>query len=107
VDTSGNIMDVNDRIEEVLGYNKDAIIGKNFTNLGLIGFSEIPRLFKLFANGIRNRKAIGLVNIELRHKDGRKFQFEVSTRFINNKKGKTVGVVNIFREITERERSKI
>ena len=106
VDTHGNIMDVNERIEEVLGYKKDEVIGKNFANLGLIGFSEIPRLIKLFASGIRNRKAIGLVNVGLKHRDGRRLLFEVGTRFINNKSGKTVGVVNIFRDITDREKKK-
>ena len=53
VDTRGKILDVNDRIETLLGYKREEIIGKNFVNLGLIKFGDAPKLLKLFFGSIR------------------------------------------------------
>jgi PAS domain S-box-containing protein len=105
VDNRGKIIDVNDRIEDLLGYKKEEIVGKNFVNLGLIKFSDTPKFLKLFLSGIRKGKAQSIMQLELKHKNGSKVDFEVGTRLIKNKKGKTVGVINIFRDITERKKT--
>jgi PAS domain S-box-containing protein len=103
VDKHGKILDVNDRVEELLGYKRDEIIGKHFVKLGIIGLKDIPRMLKLFISTTRKSEAQELIELELQHKNGNKVFVEVSTRFIR-KNGKVEGVVNIFRDITEQKR---
>ena len=105
VDTHGKILDVNDRVEELLGYKREEIVGKNFVNLGLIKLGDVPKLLKLFFGSIRKGDEKRIVELELKHKNGRSVSVEVGTRFIRDKKGKVVGVVNIFRDITANKKA--
>jgi PAS domain S-box-containing protein len=103
VDKHGKILDVNDRVEELLGYKRDEIIGKHFVKLGIVGLKDIPRMLKLLITTIRKNEAQKLIELELQHKNGNKVFVEVGTRFIR-KNEKVEGVVNIFRDITEQKR---
>lgn len=103
VDPHGKILDVNDRIEDLLGYKRDEIIGKNFIRLGLIQFRDVPKLLKLFTGTIRSGEAQKIVELELKHKNGSRVIVEVGTRFIRKRNGKIAGIVNIFRDVTERK----
>lgn len=105
VDTKGKMLDVNDRVEDLLGYTREDIVGKHFARLGLVSFTQLPKLLKLFFSTIRRGEAQGIIELELKHKNGKKVPVEVGTRFIRNKNGKIVGVVNIFRDITERKKA--
>jgi len=102
VDKHGKILDVNNRVEVLLGYKRDEIIGKHFAKLGLIGLKDIPRMLKLFISTTRKGEAQELLELELKHKNGNKVFVEVSTRFIKEN-GKIKGVVNMFRDVTERK----
>ncbi len=105
VDTHGKILDVNDRIEELLGYKPEEIIGKSFVTLGLIKFGDAPKLLKLFLGSIRKRKEEKILLLELKHKNGSRVSVEVGTRFIRDNKGKIVSIVNIFRDVTESKKA--
>ncbi len=104
VDKYGKILDVNNRVEDLLGYKRDEIIGKNFARLGLLGLRDLPKTVRLFRDTIRDGEAVTIVELELKHKNGKKVSVEVGTRFIK-KNGKVEGVVNIFRDITDRKRA--
>jgi len=104
LDVRGRILDVNSRVEAVLGYKREEIIGKHFASLGLIRPKNLPTISRLFAYSIRRGKAERRMELELKHKNGRKVVVEVGTSFIR-KDGKIEGVVNIFRDITERKRA--
>jgi len=103
VDKHGKILDVNKRVDEFFGYKRDEIIGKNFVKLGLISLEDMPRILELFISTIRNDDAQEVVELELKPKNGNNVSVKVGTRFIKNK-GKVEGVVNIFRDVTERKR---
>jgi len=103
VDTHGKILDVNKRVEDLLGYKRDEVIGKNFTRLGGLGVKNLPRMLKLFGDTIRGGGARDGVELELEHKDGRQVFVEVGTRFIK-KGGRIEGIVSVFRDVTERKR---
>ena len=107
VNTKGKILDVNDRVEALLGYKQEEIIGKYFATLNPFSLTQLPKLLKLFTKTVRNGEAVEIVELELKHKDGRKVPIEVGTRFIKDNTGKTVGIVNIFRDITERKKSEL
>jgi len=104
VDIHGKILDVNNRVEDLLGYKRDEVIGKNFAKLGVLGLKDLPKMVTLFRDTIRDSEAVRMVELELKHKDGNRVFAEVSTRFIK-KNGKAEGVVNIFRDITERKQA--
>ncbi len=80
VDTHGKILDVNNRIEDLLGYKREEIIGKNFVNLGLIKFGDVPKLLKLFLGSIRKGEETKIMVLELKHKNGSKVSVEVGTQ---------------------------
>jgi PAS domain S-box-containing protein len=107
VDTRGKILDVNGRVEDLIGYKQEEVIGRYFAALNLVSLTQLPKLLKLFTKTVRNGKAIEIIELDLKHKDGRKVPVEVSTRFIKDNAGKTVGVVNIFRDVTERKRAEL
>ncbi len=101
VDTHGKILDVNGRVEDLLGYKPEEIIGKNFVALSLIKFGDAPKLLRLFLGTLRKGKEEKIVVLELKHKNGNNVFVEVGTRFVRNKKGKIVSIVNIFRDVTD------
>ena len=105
VDTQGKILDVNNRIEDLLGYKREEIIGKNFVKLGVVNSFNVPKLLKLFLGTIQKREEQKILVLELKHKNGNKVSVEVRTRFIRNEKGKIVNIVNIFRDITENKKA--
>jgi PAS domain S-box-containing protein len=103
VSISGKMLDVNARVEQVFGYRPAEIIGKHFTRLGILPLRDIPRTATLFRKTLRDGKAAKFVELELKHKNGNSVFVEVGTQFIV-RDGRVKGVVNIFRDITERRR---
>ncbi len=101
VDTHGNIIDTNTKVRDILGYEREEIIGKNFRELKLIDKEELPNLVKLFIKTIKSGNAQDKTELALRSRKGNKVSFEVATQFIK-KDQKITGAVASFRDITER-----
>ena len=104
MDNHGKVIDINNRVEELVGYKKEEIIGKNFVSLGVIKLKEIPKMIKLFKDSILNGKTVNLIDIELKHKNGNNILVEVSTRAIKEN-NKIKGTVIICRDISERKKA--
>lgn len=102
VDRYGKVLDVNKRVEAVLGYKSDEVVGKNFAKLGVIELKNIPRIIKLFKDAIITGDVIDIIELELKGKNGNKIQVEAGTQLIK-KNGKIEGAVSILRDITERK----
>jgi PAS domain S-box-containing protein len=105
VDSLGRIIDVNKRVEDVFGYKPEEMIGKRFTQLGILRARDIPKLLLLFCDTVARGKATEIVELELTHKDGGTVFVEVGTRFIRQS-GKVTEIVNVFRDITERRQAR-
>jgi PAS domain S-box-containing protein len=103
VSRSGRMRDVNARVEQVFGYKPEEIIGRHFIRLGILRLQDIPKIVRLFRMTLRRKKADQFVELELKHKNGNSVFVEAGTQFIVEK-GKVKGVVNVFRDITERRR---
>jgi len=101
VDTHGNIIDTNTKVRDILGYDREEIIGKNFRELKLIDKEELPNLVKLFIKTIKSGNAQDKTELALRSRKGNRVSFEVATQFIK-KDQKITGAVASFRDITER-----
>ncbi|MCH7759325.1 PAS domain S-box protein [Patescibacteria group bacterium] len=104
IDRRGKIVDINKRINDILGYKPKEIIGKNFTQIGIIPLKDLANMLKLFEDTIIKGRIMPNFEIKLKHKNGRKiFIMEVGTSFIK-KNGQVEGVVSIYRDITRQKR---
>lgn len=99
-DKSGQILDVNNRVKDILGYTPKEIIEKNFTQEGIFIKEDIPRFVKHLKNVIRSKKKVDSIELTLIHKTGSLVSVEASSRLIV-KNGRTEAVVNIFRDMSK------
>ncbi len=96
----GTIVDINNSVKDILGYEPDDLIGKHFAKAGVVSEEEIPRLLERF--GLAIKKGIGKELMELRFKtkDGKKLCMEVSMKLVGS--GEEVeGVIAVLRDITK------
>ncbi len=104
VNKYGKIIDINKRVEDIFGYTRDEVVGKNFVELGVLRPKNIPRIVKLFQNSIGGKEVISILELELKNKSGKMVPIETSTRVIK-RNGKIVGTMNILRDISERKKA--
>src|ERR1700674_1440056 len=97
-DIHGNYLSVNGAAENLGGYSRDEIIGRNFADFMAPEYAEWIRTNKLGGKGQN------AYEIEMIAKDGRSVPVEVSTRLIYEN-GIVIGVQGIGRNITERKRA--
>ena len=112
VDKFGKVLNVNNKLEEMLGFTPEEVIGKYFFNLGILGIRDLPRIVDLFKKTIRKgmtkNKAgrfLDKVELELRDKSGNLIFVETSTTVLK-KEGKIEGFLTSVRDITESKRAK-
>jgi len=98
-DLEGRYTSVNRAAEEIGGYMRDEILGKNFADFMAPEYVE-----RIRANLKKKLEGQGLTayEVELRAKDGRNVPVEVSTRLIYEN-GIAVGVQGMARDITARK----
>jgi PAS domain S-box-containing protein len=104
VDTKARVLDVNRRIEEMLGYTPEEVKGEDFSSSGILCTSDIPRLLNLFKDAILTGKPVSPLELRLRHKNGNEVTVEVGTQFISEDK-KVIGAVMIIKDVTEQRRA--
>lgn len=100
-DTEGRFIDINKTCEELLGYKKEEMIGKNFQELNLLSKFEVQRTFSDTVGGLLG-KSIGTGRFILNRKDGTKMIVE--TRAIPVKIKNQTMVFLIERDITKQQR---
>jgi PAS domain S-box-containing protein len=101
----GEVVDLNKRAEDYLGYKQEEIVGKNFTELGVLSPKDLTRIAKLFDETVKG-KLVPSIEVEAKRKDGSTALLEVNTALIE-KGGKTEGTVAIIRDITERKQAEL
>lgn len=100
-DVRGIFVDANRAAEELIGYAREELIGKNFLALNILRPSEIPRAEALLARNPAGTPT-GPDEFLLTRKDGAQVPAEIRT-FPVNISGQTL-VLGIARDITARER---
>jgi len=102
LDKYGNIMEVSSGLKNMFGYELDEVVGKNFTKLNLFSMKDLPKMVKLFTNGIRGNVE-RFTEVEFKRKDGSTFFSEISTG-LAKRDTKIKGMIAVVRDITERNR---
>nr|CRH04327.1 putative Histidine kinase with HAMP domain, PAS 3 domain, PAS 4 domain, HisKA domain, HATPase_c domain and response reg domain [Candidatus Magnetococcus massalia] len=103
MDAEANFSYVSPRIEELLGYTPDEVVGK-LSGFDLMPLEEADRVRKVFKALVATGEPFtALVNIN-QHKDGHLVIMESSGRPFFDESGKLLGYRGIDRDITERKR---
>jgi PAS domain S-box-containing protein len=99
LDVEGNLVEVNRRAEEVLGYHGEEVKHRHFTQLVLA--TEHERVMAAFEGALR-QGSVSLSDVAVLRKDGRTVPVDVSASVIDVLGRKTVQA--IFRDVSERKR---
>ena len=101
-DFEGNFLYGNRRCEEIIGYKREELIGKNFLELNILPEDSLARAAEILQDNI-NGKSTGPDELELISKDGRRVPIEINTSVVQ-RGGKKV-VLAFVRDITERKKA--
>jgi diguanylate cyclase (GGDEF)-like protein/PAS domain S-box-containing protein len=103
-DFSGKFLYGNKKVEEIIGYQREELIGKNFLKLKLLGPKDIARASKLLALN-RLTKATGPDEFVLNRKDKTKVTVEINTEVIAINGTKVV--LGMVQDITKRKEAEV
>jgi PAS domain S-box-containing protein len=101
-DLEGNFLYGNRRCEEISGYKREELIGKNFLEVNLLPNDSLTRAAELFQY-IINGESTGSAELELIRKDSRRVPIEIRANSVRHK-GQTV-ILSFVRDITERRQA--
>ena len=99
-DLKGTFLYGNKRAEEIIGYNREELIGSSFLELGLLTEDYLEKAGKLLELNAMGRST-GPDEFELVSRDGSRIWIEINTATIREK-GEDI-VIGFVRDITERK----
>ncbi len=99
-DTKGNFLYGNRRCEEIIGYRRDELIGKNFLELSILSEGSLGKAAELLQANIEGRST-GPDEMELINKEGRLIPVEINTSVFKHM-DQGIIVLAFVRDITER-----
>jgi PAS domain S-box-containing protein len=100
-DLKGKFLYGNRKAEEIIGYSREELIGKNFLEIDLLPKKYLAKAVRLLAINAMG-KSTGPDEFELRVKDGRHIWVEINTTPIKQR-GQAVAI-GFVRDITDRKR---
>ena len=101
LDKTGRILDVNEKAVQVFGGSKEELLGKRFTQLGVLSLRDVPNVMGAFANILAGKKA--MLEVCIKNKKGQELYLDCSSSF-TKMDGRFVRILVIARDITERKK---
>ena len=101
-DLNGTFLYGNKKAEEIMGYNREELVGKSFLKLNILPKKYLVKAGKLLALNLMGRPT-GPDEFEMIRKDGSRIWVEINTVPIKQE-GKTI-VLGFVRDIAERKRA--
>jgi len=102
VDLKGHITYCNKATEILTGYQKDEVLGKHFSQTGLMDKKEAQYGLRLFKTARTGKKAVPFEK-HAKRKDGKPYWVEIHATNVKEK-GKVVGFQVKVRDVTERKK---
>lgn len=101
-DQIGNFIDLNRKVEDLYGWQREECIGKNYIDFPVLSEEDVYRCQKYLENTLSGKKNEFII-LETYTRDGSTVNVEVNPVLIREDE-KTKGVVCIIRDITERRK---
>jgi diguanylate cyclase (GGDEF)-like protein/PAS domain S-box-containing protein len=101
-DLEGNFLYGNRRCEEIIGYKREELIGKNFLELNILPEDSLARAAQILQDNI-DGKSTGPDELALINRDGHRVPLEINTSIVQQ--GDRKVVLAFVRDITERKRA--
>ena len=96
VDATGKVTKVNHKAEDILEVKNRDLVGKDcrhiFTNQGLAD---------LLLQTLRSARSLANHEIDLESSNGHRYSLQVTTSLLKNKRGHTIGAVEVINDVTE------
>lgn len=102
-DLKGNFVEVNKAFEFAFGYTNEEVKGRNFAEVLRLEKNVAEEIFKSYNLAFREKRDLRGLVFEVKRKDGRKIVVDGNVRLLWEK-GKIVGFIGNYRDITERIR---
>jgi PAS domain S-box-containing protein len=103
LDTSGRILDVNDKAVELFGGPREELLGEHFAAVGVFHRRDLPTLLTSFAAVLAGEKAS--VEVRIKDRKGQERFLDCSGSSLNTDGQAPPVMVVIARDITERKRA--
>jgi PAS domain S-box-containing protein len=98
MDKSGKILDINKKVEDVMGYRRDEVIGKSFAKIGVLGAKDAPRILGLFTDMLGGDRTADVMELDIRDRKGNRVPIEANVKVVK-REGRKEGLVVIIRKI--------
>ncbi|MDH5363854.1 MAG: PAS domain S-box protein, partial [Dehalococcoidia bacterium] len=102
VDGKGKFLEITDRVEEITGFKKAELLGRNFMRTNIVTAKSKAILMKNLAKRMMGMR-VAPYEVEVLRKDGRRLPYEVNAAKIEYE-GKGADMVS-FRDISERKKA--
>ncbi len=100
---NGNYTSVNQSHEKLLGWTPEELIGQHFSVIcPPAAVALVEERQRRFSTG---EKVPTMYEVEVRHKKGHLVPLEGHTRLLRDSTGQPVGLMGVYRDITERKRA--
>ena len=106
VDSSGKIVDINQRCQDLWGVPADEAVGRKFTDIDFIDSEELSRLAGLFMEAVSGEGHFHpFLEFEGKHADGHVVPVEVSLSPFIGASGEMEGFLAVLRDVSERKQA--
>ncbi len=103
-DIGGYVIDLNNKVKEIYGYNRKDFLGKHYSEIGARVFSTETQkvIVAAYDDAVAAEKILNRKEIEVLRSDGTTAIVEANSVFLK-KNSEIIATINIMRDITERK----